>query len=140
MGSPSRAFQPRNPGVMRSPLAGSTNIRPEPPRSSEAPRVPAAPDAVEEVSTTTQDAPQTAIPVDEPVETEAPADAYTTPLPKKRKSRHAPPAEEADTFGVEEEEKKEPSQFEKNAMYGKRYQLMMDTLELAIKTSCDKWT
>ena len=80
-----------------------------------------------------------------------------TPMPanKRRKSRHAVPAlvsepepvssrsirgegeEEEETM---REETTEMTQYEKNALYGKRYQMMMDVLELAIKSSSEKWT
>jgi hypothetical protein len=75
----------------------------------------------------------------------------TTPMPasKRRKSRHAVASPDeapvsrsnetlvnADVDGTETE----LSQYEKNALYGKRYQVMMDTLELAIKASSEKWS
>jgi hypothetical protein len=70
-------------------------------------------------------------------------DAFTTPLPKRHKSRHEPapvatlpPPEDPEEEGQEEE----LTQFEKNAMYGKRYQAMMDTLEYAIKSSSHRMT
>lgn len=79
-----------------------------------------------------------------PTSTTRPApDAFTTPLPKRRKSRHEPatvaappPPEDPEEEGQEEE----LTQFEKNAMYGKRYQAMMDTLDYAIKSSSHRMT
>lgn len=151
--SPSQAFQPRHPRVVRSPLSGSTSNRPEPPMYPE--------DAQTEASTTTT--PRTAPPqqdqteelnIDKEAEVEGKVteeeeaipqsaeDAYTTPLPqsKRRKSHHPPPAAPEAASAELAEITGESSQIEKNAMYGKRYEVMMDTLEMAVKASSEKWT
>lgn len=128
---------------MRSPLAGSTTTRPEPPMYPEDTEHEREMEVEGDISTTPHTAPPAArAPVPAPAPTSQ-GDAFTTPLPKKRKSRHAEPSksleqEAAETF--QDETNAAPSQFDKNAMYGKRYHLMMDTLELAVKTTGDKWT
>jgi hypothetical protein len=177
--SPSQAFAPRNPRVMRSPqsgssLAASTSSRPIAPSSVPSESIPQAQEVplpitpaptyhlapVEEadISTTPQTAPPTTIadpipppdqepaslpPVEESSRREAPTPEPVTPAPKRRKSRHhseAPPVAINASISVPADTNMEidedaPNQFEKNAMYGKRYKLMMDTLEFAVKKS-----
>lgn len=208
--STARAFEPRNPRVMRSPLSGSTNTS----NSTSNRALPPSGVAVEtqttipsypyqyqdetttgaidpDVSTTPRMAPPTqpqeqqqeqeqrqeqVLDVDTTMgDTTAIASNLNrrqdqrepspqvhdpiTPLPanKRRKSRHPAPAPIAQSQHQSQSQgqsrspqpdhedtvvdpEQELSQYEKNALYGKRYQVMMETLELAIKASSEKWT
>lgn len=130
-------------------MGGSTSTRPDPPMYP--------PTTEADASTSTSTTPRTAPPppAPQPVEADPSAeeiaepetpveiaaeDAYTTPVPssKRRKSNHSTTV--AQTTTSMGEATRETSQIEKNAMYGKRYEVMMDTLELAVKASSEKWT
>jgi len=182
--SPSQAFAPRNPRVMRSPQSGSTlgsssSTRPaqilapaaiEPPSARAIPATPApqhlAPIDEGNVSTTPSYAPPPPAPArlpspipTIPMETIPPAPTYsepearrpepTTPSNKRRKSRHPdppPPVTQSQNPETSIESTGNQtniggtSQIEGTGMYGKRYQLMMDTLELAVKNSSHRMT
>jgi hypothetical protein len=66
----------------------------------------------------------------------------TTPANKRRKSRHPdPPPPVAEEMSVDSSNGNEGmGAIETKGMYGKRYQLMMDTLELAVKNSSHRMT
>jgi len=66
----------------------------------------------------------------------------TTPANKRRKSRHPdPPPPVADEMSIDSSNGNEGlSGIETKMMYGRRYQLMMDTLELAVKNSSHRMT
>ena len=66
----------------------------------------------------------------------------TTPANKRRKSRHPdPPPPVAEEMSIDSSNGNEGSSgIETKMMYGRRYQLMMDTLELAVKNSSHRMT
>jgi len=66
----------------------------------------------------------------------------TTPANKRRKSRHPdPPPPVAEEVSLDSSNGNEASSgIETKMMYGRRYQLMMDTLELAVKNSSHRMT
>jgi hypothetical protein len=70
-------------------------------------------------------------------EPEASRPEPTTPANKRRKSRHPdPPPPAAEEMSIDSSNGNEGlSGIETKMMYGRRYQLMMDTLELAVKNS-----
>jgi hypothetical protein len=92
--------------------------------------------------------PSTSTDMPPPPATRPAPDAFTTPLPKRRKSRNdprpavanapppPPPAQEPE----DEEEEGELTQFERNAMYGKMYKGLMDTLDVAVSAASQRWT
>jgi hypothetical protein len=188
--SPSQAFAPRNPRVMRSPQSGSTlgsstssrpiaptapAPTPAPGSSRQTPATPApqylAPVDEGNVSTTPSYAPPSPAPASAPApmraasptpvetlpiapmsyETELSRPEPITPANKRRKSRHHadPPPPMPDPVvegnmdsstglgGSNGFDRNEASagQSGQSEVYGKRYQAMMGTLELAVKNS-----
>lgn len=75
-------------------------------------------------------------------ESEASRPEPTTPANKRRKSRHPdPPPPAAEEMSIDSNNGNEGSGgIETKMMYGRRYQLMMDTLELAVKNSSHRMT
>lgn len=99
--------------------------------------VPAPPPARERPLT-----PVDSIPPTRAQESESARPEPTTPANKRRKSRHPdPPPPVADEMPIDSSNGNEGlSGIETKMLYGRRYQLMMDTLELAVKNSSHRMT
>ena len=137
--SPSRAFKPSNPTVLRTPPAGTAapQLSPVPPTpnpaSMEEPHVVDAPMQIDESLPPVM--PERALATTPELSPEPTHTAPITPAPKTPKSARKTPAQV-----LAEPVVPIPLPSGEEADYGKRYDVTMETLDLAVRASAQKWT